>query len=43
MLIASEDPDYAEPMINFGWIGSHQIVLSYPSTSVVNLEFKGLT
>jgi hypothetical protein len=43
MLIASQDPDYAEPMINFGWIGSHGIVLAYPGQSIVDLEFKGLT
>ena len=43
VLIASDDPEYAEVLINFGWVGSHQMVLSQPMFSLLDVEFKGLS
>jgi len=42
VLIGSDDPDYAESLINLGWIGSHRLVLAYPNHALLDIDFKGL-
>lgn len=43
VLVASLDESYAEALVNYGWIGSHRFVFSYPTHSVLDITFKGLT
>lgn len=43
VLIGSEDPDYAESLINFGWVGAHRTVIDRQTKSLLDIEFKGLT
>lgn len=41
--IGSDDPEYAESLITFGWYRTHTLVAQYFDESILDIEIEGLT